>query len=121
MKVEMDLFELEEYLKYLLKELQERMNRKDIDITNAGFHDDLGKKQAIEDILSLINLYGEDFYKYIDEVKKKRFEERKPEYDEALDLMNEDSWWIAGYNSITDKIEISETESKNERQTNQES
>jgi len=100
--IKVSLSELKRYLLFLLEETKDSLQSKTPD--NAFFHSDLGRKQAIMDILNLIDLYNEEFYNHIPEVRAKRFQNKNPEYDDALDLANEDKWWMVGYNSIIEKI-----------------
>ena len=102
--IKLDLFHIERYLNCLLLESEGRISGSSKMPGNACDTIDEAENQAVKDILQLIDLYGDDFRGHMGEILEKRTGNLRPEYDEAVDKANRDSWYISSYKRIFDRF-----------------
>ena len=108
MNVRMDIMRIEWYLEQRLAWRKENLAEGEL---NAYREKEGAEIQAIEDVLKLIDLYGEGFINRLQELYNRRAKFREPHYDSACDKQNVDSWWLSGYVSVFNMFtEIKEKE-----------
>jgi len=108
--VKMDLDGLREYLQSRLSDVKNRLESTRIDNKNAAYHWRTGEHQALKDLLTLIDLFGDSFFDKVPAVRQRRMSIKCPEYDEAIDLQNDDAHWVYGYDKVMNSISMVEEE-----------
>ena len=93
MKIDLSLPDIVEFLEFKLS----KIDIDDICPTNAILHIRLGEKKAIEDILNLINIYGEKFVTKLKEIRRKT-------KDSNNDKASAQEWKDYAYNQIINKF-----------------
>ena len=83
----------------LERELEFINNHKATGSGNACVYMENGKRQAIENILKLIELYGEDFTKKVKEIRKKEIKHNRDD-----DRASDEEWFVFCYNDILDRF-----------------
>jgi hypothetical protein len=92
----MDFKQIKYFLKEELKKVEESL-RSD---GGAFFYSNQGKKEALQDTIQCIELFGKKFKKYMKIIRKVKFKNKKPNYSKVCDKSNADSWYIFGYNRV---------------------
>lgn len=112
--------ELPEVKKFFADKLEQEKKNPCTDPHNAGSSLDAGRIAALEDIIHLLEIYGEFAPLHAHPVAVAKISQRRPAYNPATDKSNGDAWWIFGYVSRMKMLGVTGLDTTAIHQTNKE-